>query len=183
VKVVGGCEISNFRIQSLVLFYSKIWSYSCSNRCSAKQSRPEHRRTATSRTPRAPPSSASAPEAAPPEAARRPRPCSFPMRRAPRPGNPPDRAHAMDHAVPAGARHGPPVRRQHAAVSAPVEVAVLRRHLRRHGCVTGSLAYKTQALLSPPPAAIAPPPRHPRRLHRAAPSPLPTVKQARTSLP
>jgi hypothetical protein len=48
---------------------------------------------------------------------------------------------------------------------------VLRRHLRRHGCVTGSLAYKTRALLSPPPAAIAPPPRHPRHRRRAPPLP------------
>jgi hypothetical protein len=92
-------------------------------------------------------------------------------------------AHAMDRAVPVGAHRGPPVRRQHAAVRAPVEVAVLRRHLRCHGCVTGSLAYKTRALLSPPPAAIAPPLRHPRRRRRAVPSLLPTVKQARTSLP
>jgi hypothetical protein len=37
VKVVGGSEIYNFRIQSLVHFYSKFWSYSCSNRDSAKQ--------------------------------------------------------------------------------------------------------------------------------------------------
>jgi hypothetical protein len=48
---------------------------------------------------------------------------------------------------------------------------MLRRHLRRHGCVTGSLAYKTRALLSPPRAAIAPPPRHPRRRRRVAPLP------------
>jgi hypothetical protein len=85
------------------------------------------------------------------------------MRRAPRPGNPPRRAHAMDRVVPAGSRRGPPVRPQHAALRAPVEAAVLRRHLHRHGCVTGSLAYKTRALLSPPRAVIASPPSHPRR--------------------
>jgi hypothetical protein len=32
----------------------------------------------------------------------------------------------MDRAVPAGARRGPPVRRQHTAVRAQVEMAVLR---------------------------------------------------------
>jgi hypothetical protein len=36
VKVVGGSEIYNYRIQSLVHFYSKFWSYSCSNSGSAK---------------------------------------------------------------------------------------------------------------------------------------------------
>jgi hypothetical protein len=93
------------------------------------------------------------------------------MRRAPSPGNPPGRAHAMDCAVPAVACRGLPVRRQHAAIRAPIEAAVLQRHLRRHGCITGSLAYKTRALLSPPPAAIAPPPHHPRRRRPAAPLP------------
>jgi hypothetical protein len=141
------------------------------------------RRARRARRARAPPSSASAPEAATPEVTRHPMPCSFPMRRAPRPGNPPGRAHTMDRAVPVSVRRGPPVRRQHAAVHTLVEVAVLRRRLRRHGCVTGSLAYKTRALLSPPPAAIAPPSRHPCRRRRAAPSLLPTVKQAHTSLP
>jgi hypothetical protein len=34
------------------------------------------------------------------------------------------------------ARRGPPIRRRHPAVRAPAEVAVLRRHLRRHGDVT-----------------------------------------------
>jgi hypothetical protein len=85
------------------------------------------------------------------------------MRRAMRLGNPPGRAHTMDRAVLAGARREPLVPRQHAAVRAPVEAAVLQRYLCRHGCVTGSLAYKTRALLSPPPAAIALPPHHPRR--------------------
>jgi hypothetical protein len=49
----------------------------------------------------------------------------------------PGRAHARDRAVPAGARRGPPVRRQHTAVRAPVEMAVLRQHLRHHVDVTG----------------------------------------------
>jgi hypothetical protein len=93
------------------------------------------------------------------------------MRRAPRLGNPLGRTHAMDRVVPAGAHRELPVRRQHAIVRALVEAAVLQRHLRRHGCVTRSLAYKTRVLLSPPPAAIAPLPRHPRRRRRAAPLP------------
>jgi hypothetical protein len=38
-----------------------------------------------------------------------------------------------------GVRRGPPVRRRHPAVCAPVEVAVLRRHLCHHGCVTGEV--------------------------------------------
>jgi hypothetical protein len=35
VKIVDGSEIYNFRIQSFVHLYSKKWSYSLSNRCSA----------------------------------------------------------------------------------------------------------------------------------------------------
>jgi hypothetical protein len=38
-----------------------------------------------------------------------------------------------------------PVRWRHAAVRTSVEAAVQRRHLRRHGCVTGCFAYKTRA--------------------------------------
>jgi hypothetical protein len=129
------------------------------------------RRARRTRRARAPPSSASAPKAAPPKAASCPRTCSFPMRRALRPGNPPGSAHAMDRTVPDDARRGPPVRRQHVAVRAPFEAAGLRRHLRRHGCVTRSLTCKTRALLSPSPTAIAPSPRHSRCRCRAAPLP------------
>jgi hypothetical protein len=42
VKVVGGSEIYNFRIQSLVHLFSKFWSYSCLNRDSAKQLEQPH---------------------------------------------------------------------------------------------------------------------------------------------
>jgi hypothetical protein len=84
VKDVGGCEISNFRVQSLVQFYLKIWSYSHSNRCSAKQILPERRRARRARRACAPPSSASAPKAVPPEAALCPRPRLSPRAHAPR---------------------------------------------------------------------------------------------------
>jgi hypothetical protein len=36
VKVVGGIEVYNFRIQSLVHFYTNFWSYSISNSGPAK---------------------------------------------------------------------------------------------------------------------------------------------------
>jgi hypothetical protein len=36
VKVVGGNEIYNFRIQSFVHFSTNFWSYSIPNLCSAK---------------------------------------------------------------------------------------------------------------------------------------------------
>jgi hypothetical protein len=50
-------------------------------------------------------------------------------------------------AVPAGARHGPPVRWRHSAVRAPAEVAVLRQHLRRHPNVTCEVSpIKTERL-------------------------------------
>jgi hypothetical protein len=73
VKVIGGFEIYNFRIQRLVHFYTRFWRYLISNRGPAKRFGPGHRRAATSRVP-----------------ARRPRPPAgrgslFPMRRAPRP--------------------------------------------------------------------------------------------------
>jgi hypothetical protein len=77
----------------------------------------------------------------------------------------------MDRVVPAGAHRGPPVRRRHAAVRAPVKVAVLRRHLRRPlPSPSVEPPYKCPALF-PPPTAIAPPPRHPRRRGRVVPLP------------
>jgi hypothetical protein len=82
VKVVGGSEICNFRIQSFVHFYTKFWSYSISNRCSAKSKlvgRALRRDVAPRRCARdhAPRPSTSAPVLRPrrpsPEAARRPK--------------------------------------------------------------------------------------------------------------
>jgi hypothetical protein len=71
----------------------------------------------------------------------------------------PDRAHTRDRAVPVGARHGPPVRRQHTAVRAPVEMAVLRQHLGHHGDVTREPSYKSPSTvrLSTPHRARRPP--------------------------
>jgi hypothetical protein len=59
----------------------------------------------------------------------------------------PGRAHAMDRAVPAGARRGPLVCWQHTAVRAPVEMVVLQQHLRHHGDVTGKLSYKSPSVV------------------------------------
>jgi hypothetical protein len=68
VKVVGGSEIYNFRIQNFVHFYSKIWSFSSSNTGTMTRCRPERRRTATLRAP----------------TRRAARGRAFPMRRTPR---------------------------------------------------------------------------------------------------
>jgi hypothetical protein len=74
------------------------------------------------------------------------------------------------------------VRRRHAAVRVPVEVAVLRRQLRRPlPSPSVEPPYKCLALF-PPPAAIAPPPCHPRRHRRAAPLPV-SHGQASTHIP
>jgi hypothetical protein len=44
VKVVGGSEIYNFRIQSFVHLYSKNWSFSISNAGTLSRCRLERRR-------------------------------------------------------------------------------------------------------------------------------------------
>jgi hypothetical protein len=62
----------------------------------------------------------------------------------------------------AGARHGPPVRQRHPVVHAWAEVAVLRRHLRRHRDVTGEVSPIKKERLTPPGADTATSPRHPR---------------------
>jgi hypothetical protein len=67
-----------------------------------------------------------------------------------------------------GACRGPPVRQRHLAVRAPAEVAVLRRHLCRHGDVTGEASpIKTKRCHYPPHAT-------PRRR-----PPLPPSRRAR----
>jgi hypothetical protein len=70
VKVVGGSEIYNFRIQSFVHFYSNFWSYSCSNGGSAKQT---GRPRSVLRRRDVAPAPLGVRACAPPEAARRPR--------------------------------------------------------------------------------------------------------------
>jgi hypothetical protein len=73
VKVVGGTEIYNFRIQSFMHFYTKFWSLSISNQGSAKRLGPNaaalQRRARTRRASRRP----LRPRLTPPKAARRPR--------------------------------------------------------------------------------------------------------------
>jgi hypothetical protein len=79
VKVVEDSEIYNFPIHHFVYFYSKFWSFACSNSGSAKRVRASRRGAATSR-PCAHVASASAP------APRRPRPHAD-RGRAPSPGS------------------------------------------------------------------------------------------------
>jgi hypothetical protein len=140
VKVVGGFEISNFRIQRLVHFYTRFWSFSILNKEPATLLRLERRRAATSSalTRHAP-----RPRASRPRCPRHPPPkamaCSFPMHRAPRPGSPPGRAHATDHAVPA--RCGP---RTTGPSAEPRRTRAgrggrARTTLHLHGCVTGEV--------------------------------------------
>jgi hypothetical protein len=53
VKVVGGSEIYNFRIQSFVHLYSKNWSFSISNTCTLSRCRPERSRAPSAFAPEA----------------------------------------------------------------------------------------------------------------------------------
>jgi hypothetical protein len=76
----------------------------------------------------------------------------LPMRRTPRLLGVLPEPRAPRRVVPAWGWPRPPVRRQHPAVRAPAEVAVLRRYLRRHRDVTGGASpIKTEcpALLAP----------------------------------
>jgi hypothetical protein len=169
----------------LVRFYLKIWSYSLSNKCSVKQILPERRRVATSRTPRAPRCPPRHPRLRP----RFPRqPVSpgraFPHAPMPRGSLKSSRPRANHGPCRTGrcAHRGPPVRRRHAAVRVPVEVAVLRRHLHRSlPSPSVEPPYKCLALF-PPPTAIAPQLHHPRRHRRAAPLPA-SHGQASTHIP
>jgi hypothetical protein len=87
VKVVDGFEIYNIRIQHLVHFYTRFWSFLILNRGPATRLRLGRRRAATLRTLTC---CAHAPAGLGVRAARRPRSPAvrgsfFPMRRAPRP--------------------------------------------------------------------------------------------------
>jgi hypothetical protein len=53
VKVVGGSEIYNFRIQSFVHLYSKNWSFSISNTCTLSRCRPERSHAPSASAPEA----------------------------------------------------------------------------------------------------------------------------------
>jgi hypothetical protein len=132
--------------------------------------RPGRHRAMTSRAPacRAPRPHAGRPRRsrhAPPKATRRPR-------HAPSPGIAPEAPrsprgpHAPHHAVPA--RGSPRTVGGHPAVRVPAEEAVLWRHLRRHGDVTGEASpIKTERRHCPP---LATPSRRP---------PLPPFRRAR----
>jgi hypothetical protein len=154
----------NFPIHHLVHFYSKVWRKSCSKTLSPKWFRPEHRRTATSRTPH---------HALPPQhsrsAPRSPRrlSCAFPRRLCPE----------APHFLPCATRRPPPVpyaRAEQTVGPSAVprtgrDAAVPRRHLRRHPVVTGEHApYKRRHCL-------------PTGEHRARRPPLPPSRQARPS--
>jgi hypothetical protein len=169
VKVVGGTEIYNFRIQSFMHFYTKFWSLSISNQGSAKHLGPNatalQRRARTRRASRRP----LRPRLTPPKAARRPRltllhvPCLEAIGVLPAVRTPRTTPYWLS------ARRGLPVRRRRPAVRALVEA-------RYHGRISAvtlpsprpSRPYKWHAF-SPPHADISAPPRHPRCCRRAAP--------------
>jgi hypothetical protein len=116
----------------LVHFYSKIWSYACSNKGPATEFRVGPRRDALA-------PSASALEATPAEATRRPRPR---LPHAPTPLGSLESSRAARRRLSApyqpGARHGPSVRWWPPAVRALVEAARPRPHLRGHAVVIAS---------------------------------------------
>jgi hypothetical protein len=111
VKVVEGSDIYNFPIHHFLHFYSKFWSFTCSNSGTAKRNRVSRCRAglcaATSRR------LGVCASAAPPEATRHPSPCTFPRStRAPRRSKPAP-LHALarhPHRTTAGrVPHGPAV--------------------------------------------------------------------------
>jgi hypothetical protein len=117
VKVVGGTEIYNFRIQSFMHFYTKFWSFSILNKGSATRwaRTPTHRNVVCARAPRVVPArrpaSTSAPRAA--QGHTLAQACPFPMRRAPRPmGVLPAARTPRTAPYRLGARHGPSVHRR-----------------------------------------------------------------------
>jgi hypothetical protein len=175
-----GLEIYNFRIQSFVHFCTNFWSYSNSNQFSAKQFVPGTLCAATLHH-----EATSVRPCLGIRAVRHPRPpagrgSSFPMRRTPRLLRVLSGPHAPCRAVPARGSLRPPVCRPHPAVRTPAEVAVIRRHLRRHGDVTGeALPIKTKCRHHPPcatPSRRPPlPPSHRTRLLARIPSWLATL--------
>jgi hypothetical protein len=165
VKVVGGTEIYNFRIQSFMHFYTKFWSFSILNQGSATRLGPNAaapRRHAHPRAAR--PACVSAGLNV--RATRRPRPHAG--RGVPLPyalrleahWSPPGRSHTTDRAIPA--RCAPRTTGLSAAptIRAPVEAAVPRPHLQGHALVSASEPpYLNRApfpLLTPPPLSVAP---------------------------
>jgi hypothetical protein len=179
VKVVGGSEIYNFRIQRFVYFYSKFWSFSGLNTGTSTRCRPVHRRAATSCAPR-PSAGCLDVRAHTPT-----KPRAFPM--CPRPEAPrslPRATRTTVRAVPARCAPrtaGPStaLRRMCADQGRRTTVASPpspRRHPR-------DIALINTARPPPPRVDTAAPPRHQRRRRRAASPLLPTVEQPSLPLP
>jgi hypothetical protein len=171
VNVLGGNEIYNFRIHRLVHFYSRIWSFWCSNRDSANKLVSATFRAATSRRDAAPrPRPRTAPSAfalvhrprrPSLEVDRRPRPCFSrgrprpATRRSPRSSHTParharcaDQTHTLD---PAGRPRLPALVRRTMAETSRCRHRWLGRPLFKH----------SPFLLAPPNPAPAAPPHPP----------------------
>jgi hypothetical protein len=114
VNVVGGNEIYNFRIHRLVHFYSRIWSFWCSNRDSANKLVSVVLCAATSRRDGTPTPARRAPRHSRPCAARgylRPRSAVVPGRAAPEAARAPQRAGVRARATCRRATHVVPAER------------------------------------------------------------------------
>jgi hypothetical protein len=155
VKVVGGSEIYNFRIQCFVHFSTKVWRNFRSKSSSLKHSRPGRRRAATSRSPCAVPARRTKPpptEAAPSLGVRAPNaPHFYPVHVSPSP--------SCRTRAPCTGRAAGPSRAHRTHVDR--DAAVPRWFLCRHYRVTSERLFK----VAPPPLARAVPSRPPS-LHR-----------------
>jgi hypothetical protein len=160
VKVVEGSEIYNFPIHHLVHFYSKFWSFTCSNSGRVKRIRASRCRAAPARR--------TASASGPPrlcEAAHLPRIPAYQSVLKSACHAPPRRSHGTC-ALCTERTAGPSAARSPGR--APTEAAaILRRHLRRHPVVTGEHAPFLRPSTPPPSrvrqtiAAPAAPPRPP----------------------
>jgi hypothetical protein len=171
VKVVGGFEIYNFRIQHLVHFYTRFWSFSIFNRVPAARlgsNAVAPRRRARPRAGRPRRLCHAPPDAPPPEVARHPRPTRLPQAGA----VPRDVSVCPCHAPPHRCAVRVPCTRRTAGPSAvrpyarrPRSAIARRHHGRRHPAVT---AGRAPLYLRRPPSPRArtatPSRRHARRL-------------------
>jgi hypothetical protein len=159
VKVVGGNEIYNFRIQNFVNFYTNFWSYSISKQCSAKQFVPGTLCAATSRRDAAP--APRCPCRVPPEAARRPRLAPPHALRPEAPWSPPGPRALWTAPYQHGARRGPPIHRRHPPYARRPRRPCHRR-ISRVTPPSSRLSHPYLSRVSCPPRAVpAAPPRLP----------------------